>query len=1279
MGATPVPREFDGYELRRLLGRGGMGEVYLAQDTLLDRPVAVKLISAAHVSPDARARFMVEARAVARLQHPNVVAIYRVGEVDGTPYLVSEFVRGKTLDAIDRPVSPDLALKVGIEIARGLAAAHRRGVLHRDIKPQNAILSDDGAVKLLDFGIAKLLEPTSASDGVEQTGPVTFTGRPKPPEQDTVSLKARAGDGPVEQATITVAPPRPVAIDARSLTDPGVALGTPAYMAPEVWRGEPATHASDIYSLGALLYALCSGRPPHVGEDLDDLADLVQNRDAAPLAEVAPLSDPLLCAIVDRCLRRDAELRFQSANDVRSALTQLTPEGRVEIVPEGNPYRGLYPFEAEHQGLFFGRDSEIRMILEQLRADSFVLVAGDSGVGKSSLCRAGVLPRVDRWFERGAWQQVALVPGRWPVSALAATLAPMLEMDEGTVARALVQDPAGVARRLRGSKVKLLIFIDQLEEVVTLPDAEETAAVAQALGWLAEPSPNVRLLATARGDFLSRLAALPRIGDAVSRGLFFLRPLSSERVREVIVGPARVKGVTFEPDDLVEELVTSTVRAGGGGLPLLQFALSELWDARGSDGRSVTREALQAIGGVAGALTRHADRVLARMTAQQRRAARWILLRLVTPDGTRARQSEQELAHEQEHVRCALALLVQGRLVAVTDGPDGARYEIAHEALIEGWATLADWLSSDAEAGRVRERLRLAVAEWERLGGREGLWSQQQLREARAVETGALTGRERAFLAASRTAWRRGRWRRLAAAALVLLITAAVYGGFWLRSRLQLGERVERLAAAAARAVERARALDSSCVALRRRALARFDAGDLEDGERQWRRHRARLAELKPWLGRAAQQLETALMLDPGHRGLQDRFADLLYQRALLAEREGNGDERQELLRRMSLYDRDGSRRARWLAPGHVTLRTSPAATRLTLGRYVMQGSRYRLKRIAAGRSLTLPPGSYLAELHAPGRARVRVPFVVGRRERLDLVLELPPADQVPPGFVYVPPGRFLFGSAAPDGQRRDFLHTVPLHGARTGGYLIARHETTFGEWLKYLEALPVEKRRDATPRVDRGGFQGALSLEPLPRGGWRFAFRPVTRQYTARSGEKIAYTARRRRVSHSWTRLPVVGISAADAQGYVSWLRHSGRVPGARLCDEREWERGARGADGREYPHGEALDPDEANHDATYGKDPLAMGPDEVGSHPASISPFLLQDMAGNVWEWTRSALGAGYAARGGSWYFGANSSRATDREVTEPSFRDASVGLRVCADLPQRAKAAVHAESAR
>src|SRR5262245_51947658 len=188
-----LPKDFEEYRVVRELGRGAMGEVYLAEDQLLERLVAVKFIQAPSPDADARDRFYAEARAIARLSHPNVVAVYRVGEVRRRPFLVSEYVRGRGLAELDKPIAWQEARAIGIGLARGLAAAHRRGVLHRDIKPANAIISEDGDVKLLDFGLAKLLPTTGEAGSLERsdagvTGALSFA----PDLAATVSFEPRS-------------------------------------------------------------------------------------------------------------------------------------------------------------------------------------------------------------------------------------------------------------------------------------------------------------------------------------------------------------------------------------------------------------------------------------------------------------------------------------------------------------------------------------------------------------------------------------------------------------------------------------------------------------------------------------------------------------------------------------------------------------------------------------------------------------------------------------------------------------------------------------------------------------------------------------------------------------------------------------------------------------------------------------------------------------------------------------------------------------------------------
>ena len=1056
-------------------------------------------------------------------------------------------------------------------------------------------------------------------------------------------------------------------------------MGTPEYMAPELWRGEAANFRSDIYSFGALMYTLCAGRPPHRATSIVKLRKKVLREQPVPLEEAAAKMKEAglgsLCEVVDCCLERDPLLRYASASELHQVLSRLLPQEQATGVPEGNPYRGLHTFEAEHQNLFFGRDSEIRSVLERLKAETFVLVAGDSGAGKSSFCRAGVIPRIPEQFsKKRAWQTITMVPGRHPVRTLALSLAPLLERDEVELEQAVLEDPGGVARKIRVWPRKengLVIFIDQLEELETISDGHEADAVAELLGWLSEPSPGVKLLATARGDFLSRLVTLPRLGNEISRAIYLLSSLSRDGIREAVVGPVTVKGVEFESEELVAELVESTLEAGGGGLPLLQFALAELWEARDTDSKTISQEELSSIGGVAGALDRHAESVLKRMLPPQREAARRALTRLVTVEGTRAHLTSRELDADQPDTEAALAALVQGRLVVARDDAEGTGYEIAHEALVTGWKTLAGWLTSDAEARRVQENLKHSMDEWERLDhSREVLWSQVQVQEASRISTAKLSGRERVFLAASRSSHRRKKMIRVGVLLLILIISGAVYSAVRYQSRAQLNRRVQQKMEQAAVGLKKAKVIGKEASRLRRLSLAQFDGHDIKGGEKLWSKYLDKISQLTDSYRGVSQMLETAMLMDLERQDVRHLIADVLYQRMLVAESLHKKGELDELLQRLVLYDEAGTHRRQWAQPARLTVATSPPGVRFTLAQFIMgKDRRYRLQSVSgsSGAGMELAPGSYLATLEGTGRAQVRYPFVIGRGERLTLKVHLPEASRVPEGFVLVPAGRFLFGSAAEDNQRKDFFHHVPLHQVRTGAYLIARTETTFAQWLEYLRSLPGSERKARAPAVGKGGFKGALALRERPDGAWEMSFQPTSRSYQARSGRKIMYQSRRKRAAQSWLQMPVVGVTVADARGYVAWLSSSGRVPKARLCTEHEWERGARGADGREFPHGESMGPDEANYDDTYGKVTEAMGPDEVGTYPGSASPFGLMDTAGNVWEWTSSSVEPDkYAARGGSWAFGANSSRTTDRELTEPSFKDVSVGLRVCADFP-------------
>jgi formylglycine-generating enzyme required for sulfatase activity len=272
--------------------------------------------------------------------------------------------------------------------------------------------------------------------------------------------------------------------------------------------------------------------------------------------------------------------------------------------------------------------------------------------------------------------------------------------------------------------------------------------------------------------------------------------------------------------------------------------------------------------------------------------------------------------------------------------------------------------------------------------------------------------------------------------------------------------------------------------------------------------------------------------------------------------------------------------------------------------------------------------------------------------------------------MVYIPAGQFLIGdSSGNEAYRRTFASAVPLHAVTTGAYLIAIHEVTYADWMTYLRALPPAERERRRPEVASGsGATLRLGGGRRPDEPFTLTIQPVTRVLVARQGEPLIYPGRTRRREIAWEAAPVGGISIEDARAYAAWLAATGRVPGARVCSEREWERAARGADGRRWTAGDRLEGDDANIDTTYGRDADAYGPDPVGAHPASTSPFGLADMVGNAWEWVEPLAPPGDGAdhaylRGGGWYHGAASADLSNRESNSPGVRSTWTGVRICA----------------
>ena len=271
------------YEIVASIGAGGMGEVYRARDTRLERTVAVKVLPDVLAGDrDALARFEREAKAVAALSHPNILAIHDVGRHEGITYAVMELLEGETLreKLAEGATAVRKAVDFAVQIAHGLAAAHEKGIVHRDLKPENVFITRDGRVKILDFGLAKLSSPETASSSITDA---------------------------------------PTQVEA---TEPGTVLGTVGYMSPEQVRGLPSDRRSDIFALGAVLYEMVTGRRAfRSGSKMETLSAILRD-DPPGFSAVKPDAPPALERVVLRCVEKNPEQRFQSARDVAYALEE---------------------------------------------------------------------------------------------------------------------------------------------------------------------------------------------------------------------------------------------------------------------------------------------------------------------------------------------------------------------------------------------------------------------------------------------------------------------------------------------------------------------------------------------------------------------------------------------------------------------------------------------------------------------------------------------------------------------------------------------------------------------------------------------------------------------------------------------------------------------------------------------------------------------------------------------------------------------------------------------
>lgn len=689
-------RGLPGYELREEVGSGSFGVVHRAYQPSVGREVAIKIIRPEFVNdPQFIRRFEIEAQLVARLEHPHIVPLHDYWRNPDGAYLVMRWLGGGTLeDEVARGnLTVGQAHSLLVDIGPALAFAHRRGVVHRDIKLSNVILDDEGGAYLTDFGIASDIGPS--------------------------------GIGSVAQ---------------------------------------------DVQALAGLL-ARCVG----------------------------PAEDQ---AVVDLLATSAATEIFPDARSFIAAWEKAVGAGdttsqAVGFTPTRNPYKGLSAFGELDAADFHGRDAEVDEIINTLADHRLVAVVGPSGIGKSSIVRAGMIPALRDNAIPGSerWLITDMLPGAYPYEELTTALMRVATEIPSDLEDDLRRDDRGLVRsvtRYLPEGQAIVLVIDQFEELFTLASGEEREAfLAMLTAAIDDDRSNVRIVVTMRADFFDHPLRFAALGDALRAGTIPISAPNEESLQSMIVEPAAGVGVEFEAG-LVDRIVVD-VRNQPGALPLLEFSLAELFNGRDSD--LVTLEAYGESGGVLAALGRRAEGIYASLEAADQDATRETFLRLVNVSDSgratrrRARLTEIErLGFSDLTLGAVLDAFADHRLVTFDRDPitRGPTVEVAHEAILTEWPRLADWIGDHREDLLLRSRLAVAVADWEaadrsetylltggRLGQHESWTTDTEL---------SLTSAEQEFLSISRHAEderraKRRRNRRLvmsgfAVAAMIALVLA---------------------------------------------------------------------------------------------------------------------------------------------------------------------------------------------------------------------------------------------------------------------------------------------------------------------------------------------------------------------------------------------------------------------------------------------------------------------------------------------------------------------------
>ncbi|AUX44923.1 protein kinase [Sorangium cellulosum] len=838
------------YLLRVRLGRGGFGDVWRAEELLPDgapfREVALKLLVSDFVeAPD----WAEEAKLLASFRHPSLVTIYAAGILHGTPrtpFVAMELLEGRNLADLIRyrgRIPWRRVVAWARDVAGALDVIHARGVVHLDLKPANLFLTHDGALKVLDFGISRRAGPTPSGPVSRAPGaaPAFAGGAVAVAAPGAVAF---AGTVPLPGAALAVAAPAGAAASPGAVTPPGAlgelgtaaflaerdvyastrrafaganspaaarsVIGTPGFMAPEVLEMAEPTAATDAYALAVCIVQLATGRLPHdVSSEPDDCADpprvsawWADLRAATLRGAMRDLArDPArlprgLVALLVRLLSIDPAHRRVAPGRLKQLLDEVWE--RPHGVPDP-PYRGLAPLSSTDEGLLFGRDDDIARLGRELEFEPCVILQGPRGSGKTSLASAGLVPHLARRHvdHKDDWIEARVSPNAPPSGDPVAT--PHADPD-AALARALAAvspeletaDLAALTRFCMASPVGVALVVDPIAPL----GAGRLAALVSALAGGEAPR-GLRLIGVLdeADERAAELLASPA-GEGLRAALRYVGLPAAAAVKDLVARPAALAGAEVRGLGHVAAEVQRELRSGGAALSFVALALAAWWDARDASG-ALHAEAWDRLGGVRGALARHADAALAALDPPRRAVADELLLRLGAMDGSRVRWAEDELVETTSSPAEAtevLGALECARLLSRRD----RTVELAHGALVSSWPHLAATRAMHMDRLILLERLREAGDVWDRSGEQPELLLRRDLLDqikAGAVDVDRLPRRERAL---ARESLRRARVQHAkklgAAAAIGLALGAAVAAERWFAAR-QAGAEAARRAA----------------------------------------------------------------------------------------------------------------------------------------------------------------------------------------------------------------------------------------------------------------------------------------------------------------------------------------------------------------------------------------------------------------------------------------------------------------------------------------------------